>query len=306
MSRRISAREGVLGREIPAYLLYGEPAGASDSSTFHVETIAARSALLDWKIGAHRHRDLHQVMLIQRGRVTASLDMLRLALKAPALVIVPPGCVHAFHFQAHSEGLVLSLSVRRLRIMARELQGIAEILETPLAVHLDPTAGRETDLDALAAMLLREFARSAVVRESALDGLLAAFLANVLRLARPEHSDRNPVLTRELELVARFREQIGRHYRKHTDIARYARQLGASETRLRRACRAVAGESPIGMVQRRLLVEAERQLRYTSMTVSQVAWYLGFKDPSYFSRFFQRARGTSPRSFRRAVQTGAP
>jgi AraC family transcriptional activator of pobA len=73
---------------------------------------------------------------------------------------------------------------------------------------------------------------------------------------------------------------VGRHYRQHTDI-----------------------------VHRRLLVEAERQLRYTSMSISQVAWHLGFKDPGYFSRFFTRARGASPRTFRNApgnVPTTAP
>jgi AraC-like DNA-binding protein len=48
----------------------------------------------------------------------------------------------------------------------------------------------------------------------------------------------------------------------------------------------------------RMLVEAERQLRYTAMSVSQVAYYLGFEDPAYFSRFFRRRTGLPPKSFR--------
>jgi AraC family transcriptional activator of pobA len=52
------------------------------------------------------------------------------------------------------------------------------------------------------------------------------------------------------------------------------------------------------MLQLRLLIEAERQLRYTSMPVAQVAFYLGFDDPAYFSRFFMRRMGLTPRAFR--------
>jgi len=74
--------------------------------------------------------------------------------------------------------------------------------------------------------------------------------------------------------------------------------LQTSEARLRRACLAVTGRPPIELVHSRVLVEAERQLRYTSMPVTQVAYYLGFDDPAYFTRFFTRRMGLSPRAFR--------
>ncbi|VFS83347.1 L-rhamnose operon regulatory protein rhaS [Kluyvera cryocrescens] len=52
------------------------------------------------------------------------------------------------------------------------------------------------------------------------------------------------------------------------------------------------------MLHQRLLLEAKRSLLYTSMTVSQISDYLGFSDATYFSRFFRRATGFSPRDFR--------
>jgi AraC family transcriptional activator of pobA len=35
------------------------------------------------------------------------------------------------------------------------------------------------------------------------------------------------------------------------------------------------------------------------MSVTQVAYHLGFEDPAYFSRFFTCRMGISPRAFRR-------
>jgi len=48
----------------------------------------------------------------------------------------------------------------------------------------------------------------------------------------------------------------------------------------------------------RLLLEAKRELVYTSMTISQISDQLGFSEPAYFSRFFKRMTGQSPKDFR--------
>ena len=63
-------------------------------------------------------------------------------------------------------------------------------------------------------------------------------------------------------------------------------------------CRAVADASPQQILHARLLVEAKRQLLYTVRASSTIAYALGFKDPAYFSRFFKRATGKTPKAFR--------
>jgi AraC family transcriptional activator of pobA len=52
------------------------------------------------------------------------------------------------------------------------------------------------------------------------------------------------------------------------------------------------------LVHARILLEAKRQLRYTSASVSEIAYALGFEDPAYFTRFFSQRTGVSPRAFR--------
>ena len=52
------------------------------------------------------------------------------------------------------------------------------------------------------------------------------------------------------------------------------------------------------MIHQRLLLEAKRQLVYTTQTIQQVSDDLGFSEPAYFSRFFKRFAGVSPRAFR--------
>ena len=297
-SRPRYPRSGEALRAIPAYFLYGEPLQAPDERLIHVETIAARSKLHNWNIRPHRHRDLIQLLLLYRGHVAARLDDASLALDAPAVVVIPPGAVHSFTFQPNTSGIVISFAPGLLLELAAPESGIREFLECPTAAALAMAAVRETDLRALGDMLLREFTRSAPGRQTALRGLLGAMLANVLRLAR-EAAGRAPgAAAPERELVARFRRLIEERYRSHVSVCSYVTQLGVSESKLRRACLDVTGQSPIELVHLRVLVEAERQLRYTTMSIAQIAYHLGYEDPAYFTRFFTRRTKVSPRRFR--------
>ncbi len=63
-------------------------------------------------------------------------------------------------------------------------------------------------------------------------------------------------------------------------------------------CRRLAGRSALQLLHERLLLEAKRQLTYTNMTIGQVADTLGFSEPAYFTRFFKRHTGFSPKAFR--------
>jgi AraC family transcriptional activator of pobA len=47
-----------------------------------------------------------------------------------------------------------------------------------------------------------------------------------------------------------------------------------------------------------VMIEARRDLVYTALPISQIAFQLGFSDPAYFSRFFATHAGTSPKTYR--------
>jgi AraC family transcriptional regulator, transcriptional activator of pobA len=287
--------------EIPAFFLYGEPLHRPGEQTMHVETIASRSRLNDWNIRPHRHPDLHQILLVRRGPAHCTLDTQARKLQPPAFVVLPPGCVHSFRFSPHTTGIVISFDQGRARELARGARGLLDFLQRPGITEVDRESLGATDLYELAEMLLREFARSAPGRDTALAGLLAALLANLLRLGHRAAAPAGHANRGQRGLVAAFRQAMERRYRERAAIADYARTLGASETRLRRACLAVAGQSPTEMVHARLLVEAARQLRYTASSVAEIAYLLGFDDPAYFSRFFKERMRVSPREFRRSA-----
>ena len=285
-------------RHIPTYFLYGEAPRPLSGPMLHVESVEARSARHHWKIEPHLHQVLHQLIFVMRGRGLVQAESVRMQFRPPALMLMPAGAVHGFEFEPGTTGYVVSLSVELQHELGRREPELAVLFTAPLTLELDSAALRATDLASAFRMLAREAVRSSTGHELALQGWLEVLLANVLRLARRRPAGTDLTSGRRRALVARFSERIERRYRKGEPLTDYVAALNVSESRLRNACLAVTGQTPVQLLHQRMLLEAKRQLLYTDEPVRGIAYALGFTDAAYFTRFFSRHVGLSPRAFR--------
>ncbi len=78
----------------------------------------------------------------------------------------------------------------------------------------------------------------------------------------------------------------------------YAKLLGISVSLLGRYTKEHGQCTPLDIITNRIVTEAKRMLRYTPLHIKEVAHALGFKDPSYFHKFFKRYVGLLPSEFR--------
>jgi len=89
-------------------------------------------------------------------------------------------------------------------------------------------------------------------------------------------------------------------------VSEYAEQLGVSQNHLNDTVRDVTGESAGGLIQKQLMHQATMCLKHSSKNVSEIAYLLGFDDPSYFARFYKRHTGKSPSQVRTSVRKSHP
>jgi AraC family transcriptional activator of pobA len=132
-------------RSVPAFALYGE-AAAPGADMLHLESIASRSQRYRWEIDAHLHQGLHQVLWLQSGSAQVWLDDAQQAVQSPAVIVIPPGVVHAFRFAPHAVGCVLTLSAGA--VVQGDARAAAQALSTlfaaprVLALQEDPELPR--------------------------------------------------------------------------------------------------------------------------------------------------------------------
>lgn len=274
---------------IPAWQLYGERTPFPD--ILHLERIADRAAGLDWRISPHRHAHLAQVFLLERGRFAFSADGRTTHPQAPALLFLPPGAVHGFTFSAGTEGWVLTLPAPA----HPELFGEGAELAPLTGRHFSAAAPDAVAL--LFAALAADWRREGALRRTRLRAGVMRLFCEIFeaeaRHRRPAAAD--PRLTAFLDLVMN-------NYARHWSVARYAAEIGMSVRNLGRICREGAGQSPQQLAETHLMREACRLLAYTRMPAQQVAFQLGFQDPSYFNRRFRRAMGVSPGAYRQRLE----
>lgn len=283
---------------VPRFFLYGEADRDVETRFIHVETVAARSRLHDWAIRPHRHSHLYQLLLIVAGASRLSCDGTEHELKAPALVGVPRGFVHGFEFTPETQGWVISMSDSYAgEIVARnpDLAALRILLE-PSILNLTRQSLSAHRLEQRCREIEHEFRWSALGRITAITANLQLLF---LALGRLRHERSNVTTSEDAALFARFRALVEAWYREHRPLSAYVAELGVPEKRLGAACRAAVNRTPLEVIHERLTIEAKRTLLYTALSVSETAYSLGFQDPAYFSRFFSKQAGCSPRKFAR-------
>jgi AraC family transcriptional activator of pobA len=285
---------------IPSFFLFGEPLRAVEGRFLHLEALDDRTRPNDWNIRAHAHADLNHVFHITSGAGVMYVDAEVIAFTAPCLVLAPSGVVHGFAYEVETTGSVLTIADSYLRDLTAREPDFASLFRAPCQLPL----GAESRIEASLASLSRELVWTAPGGGAAAEAHLLAVLVEVLRLLVRARAVSPAVQGAQAMLVARFRELVEVHYREGLSMDAYAGRLGVSVARLRAACLKVAAAAPLSLVRDRTMLEAKRALLYSNMTVAEVGYHLGFEDPAYFSRFFAKAEGRSPRAFR-ADRVGA-
>jgi AraC family transcriptional activator of pobA len=284
---------------IPRFFLYGEPPRDAGERFVHVETIADRSRVNHWRIQPHAHRDLHQLLVIFTGSGEMEAEIRRQQFRAPALLIVPAGVVHGFSFAEDTEGYVVTLADTLLRDLARDERSFRSLFADANCASLDADPVHLQEFADTLPKLRRELVWSAPASAAAATARLTTLLVSAVRALHQPSEVVSAASNARAALVARLREKIETHLRGGLSVAQYAKALNVTPARLRAACLEVTGKTPMRVLEERLVLEAKRNLTYTNMTVAQIAYYLGFTDPAYFSRFFSKLAGESPAAFRR-------
>jgi AraC family transcriptional activator of pobA len=235
---------------------------------------------------------------VLKGRGIAVAESSVAHFRPPALCIVPAGTVHGFEFEPNTLGSVVTIADELLQELARREPALTSLFKDPFTLDLQTGSAATADLLRVSRLLVREHGLDAPSRGLALEGCLALLLAQVLRITSAADRATDTHMGRHRQLVARFRASIEAGFRANRSIPDYASSLQVSESSLRNACLKATGQPPIHLVHARVLLEAKRQLYYTARPVSEIAYELGFDDAAYFTRFFTRRAGISPRAFR--------
>ena len=103
----------------------------------------------------------------------------------------------------------------------------------------------------------------------------------------------------EADPDSRFMADFGRVVRERMSdsslsVETISSALGLSRVQMYRKVKQLTGQSPVEIIRVTRLKKAERLLKTTQMTVSEISYDVGFSSPSYFSKCFKDYFGVQP------------
>jgi AraC-like DNA-binding protein len=194
----------------------------------------------------------------------------------------------------------VSLSERRLRELlgATELPGVFRAVTAshdphPL-VSLPTTGGLHRLLDEISNPEVGGASRLLWYEAKTLE-LIALMTDALVETPRPIGASRSEQARDSLRLE-RTRARLVANLEAPPTLAELARTAGINETKLKTEFRAVFGTSVFAYLRRERMDHARRLLLERRFNVTQIAYRVGYTNPSKFAAAFRRQFGVSPSS----------
>ncbi len=243
----------------------------------------------------HAH-DAYMLMYVAQADGGDNLiDFRRYAVLPGRIFMVRPGQVHQRELQ-QEEGTLVVFSEDFL-----QTTGIAahDILVLFGAVYqhpfLDLSEQPRQNFEQLTQLMVREL-QEPKPSMAVLSRYLFILLHHLLRESHSQIARLTPA--RYSKMLFELSHLIDKHYKEHRSIVFYAEALGMTAKHLNTICRQSLGTTVADMQHARLLLESKRLLYFSSLSVKEIGYTLGFEDDSYFVRFFKRMAGITPAQLR--------
>lgn len=235
------------------------------------------------------------MFFVIQGQGTAQVDSRSLVVNSGDLLVIPENCVHMFLWETGSDGYVLAVA-RPL------LKKIEQVLSNPSWTHgVASVYSSGSDLDYLSSLLTSindEHAGSEDYRQLQMENQVLALAIWITRQNALLNEVNKQSASRSEQRLKRFIDLLESNFETHHNVDWYADKVGVTSAHLNEICKKLRKQTALSLIHQRLVTEAQRHLIFTIKPASDIAESLGFSDPAYFSRFFKRLTGTTPKQFR--------
>ena len=253
----------------------------------------------------HSH-DFYQLMWFWHGTGRHQIDFNDEEVSPNKVFVISSGQLHQFKDLESPEGIIIQFDEGFFSEMDDNLDSIIKY-SVFNAFHLPPyyLIGSETweRLKGIAAEMNRE--KSDVEKfahDNYIYSLVKMFLIIIIREGLRTDNKHIYNNSAAYQYFINFRKELDHNYRRYHTVQQYATALRMSSKTLTQRVIQYSGQSPLQLINNKLIVEAQRMLRSKPMLIKEIAYELGFDDDSYFVKFFKRQTGLLPSEFKEKEQ----
>jgi AraC family transcriptional activator of pobA len=282
-------------KSIPIRQIRPAPSEPKISQTFRIRDVKTLLGGTDMLQDLHRH-NFFFVLALKKGRGNHVIDFAPHKVTDHCVFMMRPGQVHKLELKAESTGYLMEFNLEFYHVNERGTSHALRKATSTSACELSPSS-----FDRLLAILdyiYLEYEDASEGYQEVIRAQLDIFFIEFVRnrqQPKPASINASPYDQQRLE---QFLQLVETHISSKKQVSEYADLLNLSGYQLSAITKSILGKRPSELINEHIVLESKRYLLATSDQVNQIAWHLGYEDPSYFIRFFKKHTGYSPEAFR--------
>ena len=100
-------------------------------------------------------------------------------------------------------------------------------------------------------------------------------------------------------LFDEFMSLLQQYNKRERNVSFYAKQLNITPKYLSSVVKEVSGKTAARWIDESVILEAKALLKYSGMSIQEIAYHLNFSTQSFFGKYFKQHTGTSPSRYKR-------
>ncbi|WP_394746931.1 helix-turn-helix domain-containing protein [Spongiimicrobium salis] len=247
------------------------------------------------------HRiQFHALIIITKGEGTHMTDFNTLELSPGLILPLTKGQVHAFSEKLTVEGIVISFEENFIteNISEKNLFHFLHVYHTPsILIGQENLQLLKNSLEVLEQIHLNENTNLKA------DLINAAFTTLLLQIKQLTIYQHKTFESQRFKDFIHFKELLAKNYAKTHNAKEYAASLSVSYKYLNDICKEMSKMTAKAFIDHWLLLEIKRSISEDNYSSKEIAFNLGFDEPSNFIRFFKKFTGLTPNQFQKTQRT---
>ena len=249
----------------------------------------------------HRH-NFQEILWVRSGRGQHAIDGQELAIQPNTFYLIAKGQVHQLITGIDLDGLVIRFTDAFLpNFLSQEMGHYQTVLFNNVTINhtLPIQPATLPNFERLLRQLLAEFNSDDVYEnQEILRHLLTVLLIKLGKVQRHLMHNVQTAVDQETQLFHRFTLLLEEQFSQTHAVQDYAQALNITPRQLSDITHRFVGRTAKHLIEDRLMLEAKRLLTFTNLSVKEIAYALGYGDPSHFSKIFKKKAGTTPQTYK--------
>ncbi len=252
----------------------------------------------------HRH-DFYTILLVKNAQGRHIIDYVEYPITPGTVFLLNPGQIHQIIIESEPSGDIIMFNDEFLHFNFIRAEFISNLGLFSLGTTVPPLQIEAEAMEKImnySNEIKTAFTGSNPYRFDIISSYLKLFLIECSQFAVHSKEENPQAIESGRAIVKAFKELLEQNFAQWHRVNTYARQLNITPDYLNNVIKSSIGKSAKELITQRIVLEAKRLGLHSALSSKEIAFSLGFDDPSHFSKLFKNETGQSFTEFKNILE----